>query len=205
MAAARQSRPDRAVNVFFVNSTRCGTDRRGKSGPVYRALGMAAIPGGLKAEANRTKSNSARLDVTKDVASATQEYDSMSCRIRFVPFELVVWDFDFSSDIDVRTSARFVGPVVGDGRVRLPILDVNLIRPIGIRLAATRSGRNVGLHQGLVPLPDRGIHRIPLSEVAGIHNANHATKRQAKDDAFHFALLSISGVYFKAMFVPRIS
>jgi hypothetical protein len=173
--------------------------------PSYRAVGMAAIPSGLKAEAAELESNSARLDVAKDVASATQKYDSMSCRIRFIPLELVVWDFDFSSDVDVRTSARLIGPVVGDGRVRLSIFDVNLVCPIGVRLAATRSGRNVGLHQGLVPLSDRGIYRIPLSEVAGIHNANHATKRQAKDDAFHFALLNISGVFLKAMFVPRIS
>jgi hypothetical protein len=33
--------------------------------------------------------------------------------------------------------------------------------------------------------------------------ANHATKHQAEDDAFHFALLSFPSVLLKAMFVPR--
>ena len=70
-----------------------------------------------------------------------------------------------------------------DGRVRLPIFDVNLVRPIGVRLSTTRGRRNVGLHQGSIPFTDRGIYAVPLSEVAGIRSADHATNHQAEDDA----------------------
>src|ERR1700733_5296506 len=126
-------------------------------------------------------SHSARLDVAKDIAAATQEYDSVAGWIRFVPFEFVVRYFYFRSDADVRTPARFIRPVVGDDRVGFSILDMDLVRPIGVGLTETRRARHVGLHQCFIPFPDGGIDRIPLSEVAGIHNADQATERQSED------------------------
>jgi hypothetical protein len=42
-----------------------------------------------------------------------------------------------------------------------------------------------------------------LAEIASIHNANHATERKTKDDAFHFALLRFAGRISKAIFVPE--
>jgi hypothetical protein len=50
------------------------------------------------------------LDVTEHVAVATQEYDAVAGWIRFVPFEFVVRDFNFGSDVDMRPAARLVGP-----------------------------------------------------------------------------------------------
>jgi hypothetical protein len=84
-------------------------------------------------------------------------------RIRPVPFEFVVRNFDHRSDIDVRPTARFVGPVIGDCHVGLAVFDVDFIRPVGVRFAATSRIWNVGLHQGLVPFADFGIDCIPLS------------------------------------------
>src|ERR1019366_7246312 len=77
-------------------------------------------------------------------------------------------------------------------RVGFSILDVNLVRPVGVGFTATRRVWHVRLHQRLVPFPNRGIvvYRTPLAEVAGIHNANYATERKTEDDALHFALLS---------------
>ena len=40
----------------------------------------------------------------------------MAGRIRFVPFEFVVRNFNFRSDVDVRAAARPVRPVIGDDR-----------------------------------------------------------------------------------------
>jgi hypothetical protein len=57
--------------------------------------------------------------------------------IRFVPFEFVVRDFDFRSDIDVRSAERFVGPVIGDYRVGFAISDMDFICPIGVGFSAT--------------------------------------------------------------------
>jgi hypothetical protein len=37
--------------------------------------------------------------------------------IRFVPFEFVVRDFDFCSDVDVRPEERPIGAIIGDYRV----------------------------------------------------------------------------------------
>src|ERR1700744_4938968 len=81
--------------------------------------------------------DTARLDVAKHIAGARQENDAVPSRIRPVPFELVVGDFDFSADIDMRPLAWFVRPVVGDGGVGLAAPDVNFVRPISIRLATT--------------------------------------------------------------------
>jgi hypothetical protein len=78
-----------------------------------------------------------RLDVAEDVAGAAQKYDAMSGRIRFIPFEFIVRDFDLSSDIDVRSPPWLIGPVVGDGRVGLAAFDMNFVCPISVRLAAT--------------------------------------------------------------------
>src|SRR5712691_10101235 len=77
------------------------------------------------------------LNVTEYVTVAAQEYDAVTGWIRSVPFELVVRDFYFRSDLDVRPAARFVGPVVGDLRVGLAVPDMDFIGPVGVGFAAT--------------------------------------------------------------------
>jgi hypothetical protein len=91
----------------------------------------------------------------------------MAGRIRFVPLEFVVRDFNFRSDVDVRPAARFVGPIIGDYRVGFAVSDVDFIRPSRRRLrrnttrserpAASGSGTIAGLRDLLLPIvPDRG-------------------------------------------------
>jgi hypothetical protein len=83
------------------------------------------------------RSGSRRLNVTEDVTGAAQEYDAVSGRIASVPFEFVVWNLDFRSDIDVRPLERFVGSIIRDGGVGLAVSDMDLIGPIRVGLAAT--------------------------------------------------------------------
>src|SRR3978361_1365042 len=59
----------------------------------------------------RHRSGASGLNVTEHVAVAAQEYDAVTGRIRFIPFQLVIRDFHFGSDGDVRPAARLVGPV----------------------------------------------------------------------------------------------
>jgi hypothetical protein len=130
----------------------------------------------------------------------------MAGRIRFVPLEFIIRDFNFRSDVDVRPAARFVGPIIGDYRVGFAISDMDFISPVGVGFAATRRVRNVRLHQGLVPLPDCGIFSFPLSQIVGVHTSNQATKNtKTKDDALHPPRSCTSGEIVKAMFVPRIA
>src|ERR1700722_9064278 len=147
----------------------------------------------------RTKSNPARLDEAIHVTRAAQEYDSVPGGIAFIPFELVVRDFNFSPDIDMRTHAGSIRTVIGDGRIGLAVADVDFIGEVSVSLTATRRVWHVRLHQRLVPFPNRGIvvNRTPLAEIAGIHNANHATERNTEDDALHFALLSLPALSSK--------
>jgi hypothetical protein len=49
--------------------------------------------------------------------------------IRFVPFEFVVRDFDFRSDVDARPVARLIGAIIGDYRIGFAISDMDFIRP----------------------------------------------------------------------------
>src|SRR5260370_37607964 len=114
------------------------------------------------------------MHVAIDVAAAAEEQDPVPGRIRFVPFELVVRNLDFRSDVDMRPTARLVRPIVRDGRVGLSVPDVNLVGPIGIGFAAARNRGIIRLHQGLIPFADRRISRLPLSEIARLLNAKHA-------------------------------
>jgi hypothetical protein len=66
--------------------------------------------------------------------------------IRSVPFEFLIRDFDFRSDVDMRPVARFVGPVIGDDCVGFAISDVDFISPVGVGFPATRSIWYVRLH-----------------------------------------------------------
>ena len=93
----------------------------------------------------------------------------MACWIAFVPLELVVWNFNFRSDVEVRPAQRFVGPVISDCHIGFAVPDMDTISPIGVGFAATRRVWNVRLHQGLVPLADCGIYCFPLSQIAGVH------------------------------------
>ena len=59
------------------------------------------------------RSGAAGLNVAEHVTLAAQEYDAVAGGIRFVPFEFVVRNFDFRSEVDVGPAARFVGPIIG--------------------------------------------------------------------------------------------
>jgi hypothetical protein len=110
----------------------------------------------------------------------------VTCWIASVPLELVVWNFNFRSDLDVRPLERFVRAIIrycGEGPA---VSDMDFISPIGVGLAATGCIGNIRLHQSLVPLPDAGIRCFPLSKIAGAHTGNQATRKtETKDDAFH--------------------
>src|SRR5882724_3842261 len=83
------------------------------------------------------------LDVTEDVSVTAQEQDAVAGWIRAVPFQLVMGDLDFRSDVDVRPAARFVRPVIGNGRVGLAVPDMDLVGPVSVGLAAARRIGNV--------------------------------------------------------------
>jgi len=86
--------------------------------------------------------------------------------IRLIPFEFVVWNLNLGSDVDMRPSARFVRPIIGNGGVGLAASDMDFVGPVGVGFSATLCVGNVGLHQGLVPLPDCGVRPFPLTEIA---------------------------------------
>src|SRR6202021_2152233 len=116
----------------------------------------------------------------------------------------MVRDHNLCSDINVLATKRLVGSGVGDDGNIFVAVDFKRVRPIGISLAATRDGRIIGLHQGLIPCAYFGVGRFPLSEITRARYAHQATERCTKDEAFHAALLSFPASSFKAMFVPRI-
>jgi hypothetical protein len=144
------------------------------------------------------------LNVTEYITGAAQEYDAVTGWIRFVPFEFVVRNFDFRSDVDVRPAARFVGPIIGDCRVGFAVSDMDVICPVSVGLTATRRVWNIRLHQGLVPSPNFGTNSFPLSGVTGVHTSNQAAENtETKDDAFHPCAPAISGAINEAIFVPE--
>src|SRR5712671_1953010 len=53
---------------------------------------------------------------SKDVADAAQKDDGVTGRVRSIPLQFMVRDFDSRSDGDVRPLRRRVRPVIGDGR-----------------------------------------------------------------------------------------
>src|SRR5882724_5554655 len=97
----------------------------------------AIVPTNADAKRDTDRSDAPRLNVTEYVTVAAQEYDAVTGWIRSVPFELVVRDFYFRSDLDVRPAARFVGPVVGDLHIGLAVPDMDFIGPVGVGFAAT--------------------------------------------------------------------
>src|ERR1700726_4054621 len=109
----------------------------------------------------------------------------MSGGVAPVPFQLGIRDFNFSSDSNVRSSKRLVFPIVGDSRIGLATSDVDFIRIITIRLAATRRTRKVWPHQILEPLPSCRIRVFPLPEVTGLRSVNGAKDDAQRDNDQH--------------------
>jgi hypothetical protein len=98
---------------------------------------LRPYPDGLICNDGRDEtSDAAGLNVTEHVPGAAQEYDAVPGRIRFVPFEFVVGDFDFGSDVDVGPATRLVGPIVSHDRVGFAVPDMDFVSPIGIGFAA---------------------------------------------------------------------
>ena len=82
------------------------------------------------------RSDPAGLNVTEHVTAATEKDDAVTGRIRSIPFELMIRDFDFRSVADVTPAERFIGPLIGDPRVGLAVPDMDFIGPVGVGLAA---------------------------------------------------------------------
>jgi len=81
-------------------------------------------------------SNPRTLHEAKDVPDAAQKDDGVTGRIRSIPLQFMVRDFDLRSDGDVRPLQRPVRPVIGDGREGFPASDVDFIGPVCIGFAA---------------------------------------------------------------------
>jgi len=143
-----------------------------------------------------------RLDVTEDYRYGSGTRCRVPVGFARVPFRLVMGDLDFRSDVDVRPAARFVRPVIGNGRVGLAVLHGSQ-SPSKLGLAAARRIGNVRLHQRLVPLlrRDRGL---PLSQSRGVHSVTQHRNTEAQDDLLSARSL-IPGNSVEAMFVPRTS
>jgi hypothetical protein len=73
--------------------------------------------------------------------------------------------------------ARLVRSVIGNGAERLAVLDMDIVAPIGIGLAAARTRRHVRPHQLLIPLAHfrRVVDGVPLAEVARLCATKMAT------------------------------
>jgi len=70
-----------------------------------------------------------------------------------------------------RFQATLEEPLVVDGNVVVAVY-FKAIGFIRVSLAATRGGRIVGLHQGLIPLAYRRIRVLPLPKVTGTGHAH---------------------------------
>src|SRR5450631_4445923 len=132
------------------------------------------------------RSGASRLNIAKNVTVPAQKYDAMPGRIGFVPFELVVWNLDLRSDVNMRPAARFVRTVVGDHSIGLAVANMDFVRPIGVGLATARGCGHIRLHQRLIPLPDFQVRSIPLPEVTGHSTSMQiAENTEKKDDSLH--------------------
>src|SRR5260370_9614949 len=130
-------------------------------------------------------SDAAWLNVTKDVTAATQKQDAVAGGIRFIPFQVAVWNLNLRADLDMRSPKRLIRSVVGYCNVGLSISHVDIVGPVRVGLAAAARRRHIRPHQSLVPLADSGIDILPLPQVAGIDHANTAPEPQDKADALH--------------------
>jgi hypothetical protein len=64
----------------------------------------------------KTRSDAAGLHVTEYIKAAAQEHDAMAFRIAPVPFQLVVGNHDHGPNINMRTIAWLVCPVIATMR-----------------------------------------------------------------------------------------
>src|SRR3954465_14146612 len=82
-------------------------------------------------------SGPSRLHKAEHIAIAAQEDHAVAGRIPLVPFHLVLRNLDLSANVDMRSSARFIGAIVGDNNERLAVTHMDFVGEIGISLAAT--------------------------------------------------------------------
>jgi hypothetical protein len=152
------------------------------------------VTGRLSAQ-HPNKSNPAGRHVAINVITAAQKYDTVARRVGLVIFQFVIRDDYLCSDVDVFSPERSVGPGVrDDGDITIAI-DLERVRPVGIRFAATGNSGIIRLHQRLVPLAKLRISPFPLPVISGARYADQKTERCTKDEAFHAALLSFSSQF----------
>src|SRR5580658_7048429 len=96
--------------------------------------GFEPLPLLLLATASTAQeSDAAGSDVAIDVIPSAQKDDAMTGGIGLIVFQLVIRNDNLGSDIDVLAAQRSIGPGVGDNGDVLVTVDLERIRPIGIR------------------------------------------------------------------------
>src|SRR6267142_5314405 len=82
------------------------------------------------------KLDAARRDVAVHIITPVQENDPVARRIRLILFQLVFWNDNPGSDVDMFSAQRFIGSGVGnDGDVSVAV-DFKRIRPISVSFTA---------------------------------------------------------------------
>ena len=86
----------------------------------------------------------------------------------------------------MRPATRFIGSIIGYFCISFAIPDVDFIGPVGVSFSATRSIRDIRLHQRLIPLQNIWIHCAPLPEVTPARICNQTIENtEIKDDTLH--------------------
>jgi hypothetical protein len=91
----------------------------------------------LLATANAAQeSDAAGRDVAVDVVTSAQKDDAVTGRVGLIVFQLVIRNDDLGSNIHVLAAQWCIGAGVGDDGDIPVAIDLEGIRPIGIRFAA---------------------------------------------------------------------
>lgn len=94
--------------------------------------GFRTAPGGAEFSRAAQISDPRALHEAPGREVFAHEQDVVAGRIRFVPLKLFRGNFDYRSDVDVRSTERRVRTIIGDRGVGFAIPDVDLIGPIGV-------------------------------------------------------------------------
>ena len=87
------------------------------------------------------------------------------------------------ADRAMRPASRLVAPIVGDAAEGTSFVDVDVVAPIGVSLAATRRPRRVRLHQRSIPFANSRILILPLTEIAGLSPVRKRGHRDGRWDS----------------------
>ena len=98
------------------------------------------------------------------------------------------------ADRAMRPASRLVAPIVGDAAEGTSFVDVDVVAPIGVSLAATRRPRRVWLHQRSIPFANSRILILPLTEIAGLSPVRKRGHRDGRWDSDQVAAPGKNGV-----------